>query len=437
MLKVFIIGSKELSCHILDAVESNGQTVVGVLSRDHEPGMRIWHTMGHRSLEALATSRNIPVHKDISVNSETLLKIVSESEADLILSCFWSELFRDSILNATRLGAYNFHTAYLPRHRGSRPIPWAIIKGDSYCGITLHRMRPGVDDGEIVDQVKVNITPKDTAGSVYDKVTEAGKELAYRSIEAFSSGTLKPIAQEESLATYQLRGEPYGGQINYFWASEQADKVKRALTFPPFKAWRKSPQAISSKQNVRLIFQDLSSENRMKTVSFDDFGPEIQAINGGDSSLRKRLRERLPKISGGGAHLKLSHNLNRYYPLLESLRQGGYAYVSSLDVPTSDWSNGVISQPFRYENGLLEIPVHLRNPKVSDVGNAVEYMLRFAREIKAPVYLHILVEEETPAETAKELTACISEQIQIEGVQLVTYEDVCKEFDTDYENISA
>ena len=63
-MRVFLIGSKELSCLILDTLIEQGHEVLGVFSRDSEPGMKVWHELNHRNLSELAKKYGIPFYEN-------------------------------------------------------------------------------------------------------------------------------------------------------------------------------------------------------------------------------------------------------------------------------------------------------------------------------------------------------------------------------------
>jgi methionyl-tRNA formyltransferase len=48
---------------------------------------------------------------------------------------------------------YNLHPSLLPQYRNVSPVQYANSLGDKETGITLFRISPGIDDGEIIAQV--------------------------------------------------------------------------------------------------------------------------------------------------------------------------------------------------------------------------------------------------------------------------------------------
>ncbi len=76
------------------------------------------------------------------------------------------------LLTIPRYGALNMHGSLLPKYRGRVPVNWAVIRGETETGATLHYMVEKPDAGDIVGQQAVPIGPDDTAFDVFGKVTE-------------------------------------------------------------------------------------------------------------------------------------------------------------------------------------------------------------------------------------------------------------------------
>jgi len=434
-MRAFVIGSKELSCIILDALLEQGHEVLGVYSRDNESGMQVWlNELHHRSLAELAESNNIPVHYGMKVNSEPSLELLRSLKLDVIFSCFWSELFKEDILSIPKHGVFNFHTAYLPNNRGSRPIPWALIKGDEYCGMTLHQMETGVDNGPILDQEKVFIGENDTAESLYGKVMDAGKRIVERSLHSFESETLPLQTQDESKATYQLRGEPYGGQLHHSWTAEEKDRFRRAMYFPPFRAHRPAPQEVHS-AGVRLtiITEEgqvvTGKEDKPESIQEIDWSPFQTTLTGGNAEDRKVLRQLFAEVKDRHVWLSDQPDLHHAFPVLESLLRRGARSVTSKKFSTVPADLSGI-EPFRYHNGLLEIPLLEANTP-QDVVATVKLLTDRVKGFNIPVYVTLMLDGQIVDETFR----LLSKENLTQDLRLTGIAEVCDEFDTEYENI--
>jgi methionyl-tRNA formyltransferase len=72
---------------------------------------------------------------------------------------------------------YNLHPSLLPQYRNVSPVQYAIAMGDKQTGITLFRIAPTIDDGEIIAQVKEAIKDDDTTQTLTPRLFTKGAEL--------------------------------------------------------------------------------------------------------------------------------------------------------------------------------------------------------------------------------------------------------------------
>src|SRR6185295_17000997 len=86
-------------------------------------------------------------------------------------------LLPPSVLEATRLGAYNGHASLLPRWRGAAPIQRAIMAGDSETGMMIMKMEAGLDTGPVALAERVAIDRSMTGGDLHDRLKEIGASL--------------------------------------------------------------------------------------------------------------------------------------------------------------------------------------------------------------------------------------------------------------------
>lgn len=448
-MRCFVIGSKELSVRVLEELVAQGHMVLGVLSRDEEPGMKVWHEkLGHRSLKKRAMELGVPVFEGMNINSAEMVKVLSGMNLDVLFCAFWGEMVKEKVLNLPKRGCFNLHTALLPRHRGCYPLPWAIISGDEHAGLTIHRMQTGVDDGPTVAQVKVTIAKGETGESIYRKITAAGAQLFKQVLPTFADGSYKLAPQCDEQATYHPRAQPYGGQVNPYWNEEYKSRFKNALHFLPFAGHSAEPRPFLtgfSEPGVRLmlgfdcdrprgsfIASEAGSEMaERKLQSIVAVSKELDAlqiprtfflcgqflesmsfkfgagamkcafqagsplVEIGDHSYShdtlakivtrpdkkpmspKQVAEDYAKMTGifkellsvdipkRGYRTPLGHyhGLVREFLLLDKMKSAGVAYVSS-DLrdanaslnPQLTEADGTPRQPYRYPNGLLEIP---------------------------------------------------------------------------------
>jgi len=154
-------------------------------------------------------------------------------DPDLIFSFYYRNMLPMSLLTRARLGAYNMHGSLLPKFRGRAPLNWAILKGATETGVTLHEMVEKPDAGRIVDQQAVPIGPDETAVEVFHKMTVAAEQVLRRSIRDLVAGKPKLRANDLSKGSYFGRRRPEDGRIDWSKSAKEIHDLVRAVA-PPF-----------------------------------------------------------------------------------------------------------------------------------------------------------------------------------------------------------
>ena len=60
---------------------------------------------------------------------------------------------------------------------GRSPIQWAVIEGEKVSGVTTMRMDEGLDTGDMIMKEEVVLDPKETGGSLFEKLSRTGAAL--------------------------------------------------------------------------------------------------------------------------------------------------------------------------------------------------------------------------------------------------------------------
>lgn len=185
------------------------------------------------SVEALARAQGIEVVLPDDVNAPVMLERVAALAPDFIFSFYCRQLLGAPLLALARRGAWNMHGSMLPRYRGRVPVNWAVIRGESETGATLHEMTVRADAGAIVDQQAVPILPDDTAFEVYRKVTVAAEIVLWRSLPGLLRGDAPRLQQDLSAGNYCGRRTPEDGRIDWRAPAREVHNLVRGVA-PPY-----------------------------------------------------------------------------------------------------------------------------------------------------------------------------------------------------------
>lgn len=88
------------------------------------------------SLSQLAYKYNIPIVYTKEIGNPKIVTLLKEQSPDLIISFYFDQVIRRDIIQTSRVGIINIHTACLPKCRGPFPILCSLIHNiDGYVSI--------------------------------------------------------------------------------------------------------------------------------------------------------------------------------------------------------------------------------------------------------------------------------------------------------------
>jgi methionyl-tRNA formyltransferase len=101
----------------------------------------------------------------------------SIKKPDFIIVAGFGQLLNLKWLNFPKIMAVNLHSSLLPRYAGRFPAEWAILRNESKTGVTLIKMSPEFDAGDIIAQKTIPILSADTRETLYQKLYTLGADL--------------------------------------------------------------------------------------------------------------------------------------------------------------------------------------------------------------------------------------------------------------------
>ncbi len=226
--RVLVFAYHDVGYECLSVLFERGVKVIAVCTHVDDPNEHVWF----RSVAALARAHAVPVFTPENVNSPEWIARIHRLAPDLIFSFYYRRLIAPELLNLPALGAFNMHGSLLPKYRGRAPVNWAVLRGESETGATLHVMERRPDAGAIVDQEAVPIGPEDTARVVLVRVTAAARTVLERRLPDLLTGRAPRRAQDEAQASYYGGRRPEDGQIDWRQDARSIFNLVRAVTHP-------------------------------------------------------------------------------------------------------------------------------------------------------------------------------------------------------------
>lgn len=175
---------------------------------------------------------NISYHEVDHINDPGSKDIIADAKADLLIVLGWSQLLDEEVLGLPSIGTIGAHASLLPSYKGSAPINWALINGLDRTGNTLMWLNPGVDTGDILDQMEFEIDIYDTCETLYLKVADSNREMLLRSLPKVKEQGRIGTPQSPSSEPILARRRPKDGIIDWNREPARVYDFIRALTRP-------------------------------------------------------------------------------------------------------------------------------------------------------------------------------------------------------------
>ena len=228
-MKTVFMGTPDFAAGILQALLDSEYEVTAVFSQPDKPKGRK-AVLQAPPVKELALQHKIPVYQPAKIRTEENVQILRDLAPDFIVVAAFGQIIPKSILDIPRFGCLNVHASLLPAWRGAAPIQWAIMNGDRETGVTIMRMDPGLDTGDIITQKTVPIAEDETGGSLFDKMMVTGAEEIIKTMRLIEAGEAVYTPQPEQSSTpYAKMLDRKSGLIDWSLPAVQIERMIRGL----------------------------------------------------------------------------------------------------------------------------------------------------------------------------------------------------------------
>jgi methionyl-tRNA formyltransferase len=236
-MRIVFLGTGEIGLPTLDVLLNSEHELVGVVTQPDRPVGREQKIEAPPIKKALLCGapggRALPaIVQPAKIKDEQAIAEIGALKPDVIVVMAYGQILPSDILKIPRVTCLNLHASLLPRWRGAAPIQATIAAGDRETGITVMYMNEGLDTGDILLQRRIEIQPKDTGGSLHDRLAQIAPEALLESLRLLAAGDPARIPQDNTQATYAPKLKREHGRINW---SESAEAIERKIR--AFNPW--------------------------------------------------------------------------------------------------------------------------------------------------------------------------------------------------------
>lgn len=228
-MKIVFMGTPDFSVGALESLIEAGHEIAAVVTQPDKKKGR-GNQVQFTPVKEAALRHNLTVYQPKRARDEEFIELLKEINPDVMVVIAFGQILPKSILTIAKYGCVNIHASLLPKYRGAAPIQWAIIDGEEKTGVTTMQMNEGIDTGDILETTEIVIDKKETGGSLFDKLSEAGAKLIVQTLANIEKGNINPIKQDDSKSNYAKMLTKELGYIDFNKSAIEIERLVRGLT---------------------------------------------------------------------------------------------------------------------------------------------------------------------------------------------------------------
>ena len=224
-MKIVFMGTPDYAVPTLETLINANHEIAAVFCQPDKPVGRK-QILTAPPVKECALKFKLPVFQPQTLKDGEAEKILRDISPDVIVVVAYGKLLPESILSIAKYGCVNGHASLLPAYRGASPIQWCIVCGEKQTGITTMLMDKGMDTGDILEQVTVDIGAEETAEELFLRLSVLSAKLMISTLEKLEKGEITPIKQDEEKASYAPIIKKEMAKLNF---GKTADEIHNAV----------------------------------------------------------------------------------------------------------------------------------------------------------------------------------------------------------------
>ncbi|MGO4936601.1 methionyl-tRNA formyltransferase [Fundicoccus sp. Sow4_H7] len=228
MTSIIFMGTAEFSAAVLQRLIDEDYQIKAVVSQPDRPVGRK-RKLQATAVKELAIENQIEVFQAEKLSGSQEMEALLSKEADFIVTAAYGQYVPKKLLQHPKYVALNVHASLLPKYRGAAPIQYSIWNGDSQTGVSIMKMVPEMDAGDIYSQRVLDISSEDDAGDIFEKLAVIGADLLVETLDAILNDRIEPQAQNPDLVSYAPMLKREDEQLDWTKSAKEIDQHIRAF----------------------------------------------------------------------------------------------------------------------------------------------------------------------------------------------------------------
>ncbi len=228
-MNILFVGTSDLGIPTLEALVAQGTHTVRIITKPDAPSGR-GRKFVAPPVKRAALDLGLEFDQPSDINGPEGAGLAEAFGPQVILVASYAVKISEAFLDRAAHRGINIHPSLLPRYRGAAPAAAAILNGDTETGVSIIRVAPRMDAGEILGQIRTPIAPTETAGALLDRLSHEAAPLVLDVLDRLAKDACRPVAQDESLVVKAPRFAKSDGLVDWECPAKKLDCFVRAMT---------------------------------------------------------------------------------------------------------------------------------------------------------------------------------------------------------------
>jgi methionyl-tRNA formyltransferase len=229
-MRLIFMGTPDFAVTFLAALHAGRHEIALVVTQPDRPKGR-GRSLAMPPVKEKALALGLPVAQPESLKTPEFHELVRAQNADLLVVVAF-RILPASLFPLARHGAVNVHGSLLPKYRGAAPIQWAVAQGETETGVTVFQLDAQIDHGRILGRAKTPIGAEETAGELFLRLRDLGRDLLLRVLDDLEAGRASPEEQAHAQSSPAPKLKKEDGRLD--WTLPASVLHARIRAFNPY-----------------------------------------------------------------------------------------------------------------------------------------------------------------------------------------------------------
>ena len=174
-------------------------------------------------------TKQLPVKEYPTLRAPEVAEELLALRPDIFVAASYGKLIPNTLLDIPKY-RLNVHPSLLPKYRGSAPLHWPILNGDTETGVSIIDIAEKLDAGDIYCQEKIALDPRADAAELTATLARLSYGILKKVLEQVLKGPLQGVPQNEAEVTLAPQLSKADGALSFTaMTAETLDRKVRGL----------------------------------------------------------------------------------------------------------------------------------------------------------------------------------------------------------------